>query len=132
MRKQIPILLALCMAVFAFDFSADTVLSSELQELLNSAPAHEQFPNASFYILIDSTIVTMLPDGGYEREKYFLAKVYTYRGKKDLSNYKIRYRPEFEELELIRARTINPNTVKTVDTTQVNDTIPSFYSKAST
>jgi len=118
------------MAAFALDFSADTVLSPELSELIKSVPAHEKFPDASYYIITDSVIVKALPANAYEGEHYFLAKAYTYRGKKHLSNYKIQFNANFEEVELLRARTINNDAIIPIDSLAINEIGAPGYSDA--
>ncbi|RKZ29570.1 hypothetical protein DRQ33_08675, partial [bacterium] len=129
MKKIMLITIILTGMLFAFDFSEDTVVSAKLQELIDSVPAHQNFPNASYYIISDSTVVSLTPTGS-ETEKYFLAKAYTYRGKKRLSNFKINYNADYEEVQLIRARTINDDGVFPVDTMEVNEITPPEYSEA--
>jgi len=130
MRKIIIIVAVFSAILFAFDFSADTLISSGFQELLDSIPPQEKFPDASYYVVTDSMVIKMLPDGGYEKEVYQLMKAYSYRGKKQLSNYKISYNADFEEIELIRGRTINPEGVFPVDSTEVNEITTPGYSDA--
>jgi len=129
MRKIILLTVLLSALVFAFDFSADTVVSENLKQLIGSVPPHSEFPNASYYIICDSSI-TKLTQSGSETERYFLAKAYTYRGKKKLSNFKIKFAPDYSEVELIRARTINADGVFPVDSTEVNEIIAPGYSGA--
>ncbi|RKZ26851.1 hypothetical protein DRQ29_04305 [bacterium] len=129
MRKIILLTIALSALIFAFDFSADTVVSQNLKKTISSVPPHEDFPNASYYIICDSSI-TKLTQSGSETERYFLAKAYTYRGKKKLSNFKIIFNADYDAVELIRARTINADGVSTVDSTEVNEVIAPGYSAA--
>ena len=130
MYKAVFIVLLFSAALFALDFSGDTLISPVLKELLINVPSHDKFSNSSFYVVTDSMIATMLPGGGYVFERYYLAKSYTYRGKKALSNYKILYNPAFEELELIRARTINDSIVSPVGAKEANEINPPEYSDA--
>ncbi len=130
MRRIIAITIMFTALLCAFDFSGDTQISPNLKELIEAVPPAEDFPNASYYILTDSMIVRTLPGGGYEKEHYYLAKAYTYRGKRALANFKILYNPDFEKVELLRARTINADEVIPVDEPEVNEINPPAYSKA--
>ncbi len=130
MRKVVFLMLLAAFAVFALDFSGDTLLSADLKNRIETVPPHKNHPNASFYIIVDSTITRMLQNGGYEIERYYLAKAYTYRGKKKLSNYKILYNANYEEVELLRARTINADGISSIDSTQLNEITPPSYSDA--
>ena len=116
MRRVICIIAFVAVAAFAVDFSADTVVSPETQKLINSVPDHSEFPNASYYIITDSVVVHQT-NSGWTKEVYFLAKAYTFRGKKELSNYKIFYNADYQDVEIIRARTINDDGVHPVDST---------------
>ena len=131
MKKVFSILSVFVILSFAVDFSGDTLVNVDLQRRIEEVPAREKYPDASFYIIADSTIKRMHEDEGYEVERYYLAKIYTYRGKKRLSNYKILYNANFEDVELIRARTINPDGVHPIDSTQINEITPPGYSDAS-
>ncbi len=129
--KRFLVFAAFFSAAFGFDFSADTLLSPQLRDALASVPPRSEFPKASYYIVLDSTIVRLMPDGSWETERYFVAKSYIYKGKKELSNFKILYNASFESVELLRARTINGEEVVPVDSTQVNDITAPQYSSAS-
>ena len=129
MKKIILIIAVFVALAGAVDFSADTVVSPELRKLIDAVPVHSQFPNASYYIITDSTVVRQT-SSGWTKEVYFLAKAYTYRGKNRLSNYKIFYNADYQDVEVLRARTINEDGVSPADSTEINDITAPGYSEA--
>jgi len=123
-------LILIASSIYAIDLSADTVISEGLTKLIAQVPPAENFPNANYYVITESTVVTLSPDGSYNREIYFLAKLYNFAGKRELSNYKINFNSDFQKVELIRARTINGNVVIPVNEKSVNDISHPHYSDA--
>ncbi len=119
----------LAAALWALDFSGDTLVSPELKKLIDAVPDHSKFPNASYYIITDSTVVRKT-QSGWVKEVYFLAKAYNFRGKKQLSNYKVFYNADYQTVEILRARTINSDGVSPVDSTEINDITAPGYSDA--
>jgi len=133
MRKLAWIILSIAFlgATFAVDLSADTTVEPDLLRLIRSVPPRDSFPHASYYIITDSTKVVLNEDGSFEKEIYFLAKIYTYMGKRRLANYKIYYNADFQKVELLRARTINGDKAMPIEPASINDITPPEYSDAS-
>lgn len=92
----------------------------EIVELLKSVPSRDSFPSADFYVVAETTYLRFLPDNTYEKEIYKLIKSYTYGGKKKLSNYKITYSADWEEVEILLARTINRDSCYYVGEKEIN------------
>ena len=129
MRKFAWIILSIVFlgATFAVDLSADTTVEPDLLRLIRSVPPRDSFPHASYYIITDSTKVVLNEDGSFEKEIYFLAKIYTYMGKRRLANYKIYYNADFQKVELLRARTINGDKAMPIELASINDITPVSY-----
>lgn len=112
--------LPLFLGFFSALLNAQNTTPSEVLELLKNVPPKESFPNADFYVVAETTHLRLLPDDTYEKEFYKLIKSFTYGGKKQLSNYKIVYSSDWEDVEILLARTINIDSCYNVAEKEIN------------
>ncbi len=83
-------------------------LTEEVLKAINNTPAHSQFPDAKACYLFRNDEYTIKGDGSWSRDVHYLLRLYTYKGKREYSNFKFNYDTTFQRYEIIEARSINP------------------------
>lgn len=143
MRRFYLILLAIALldsALSAQNFCGTDSLSPELRRLVLSAPTSTDYPEAKGCYLLNETQKTIHADGKYETYFHRIYKMFTYKGKKTMSNPKFLYDTTYQEIKFLQARTINvfrdssgavdSIAVAAIDSLSVNEITPSFLQRA--
>ena len=94
-------------------------------ELVKSAPASDEYPEADAIILLDDQKVTVNRDGSSEFVRHQVIKTITEVGKSEYANMREEYDVSFEELIVLKARTIKPDgTTIDVPSEAINEVTP--------
>lgn len=102
---RVVVFSALILCMLTAGFAAPKTDSDEIKALLDSAPPSSAYPNSGFINLIDEAKGTINPDGSWSTVTRVTAKIFNERGR-SIANVHLAYNSAFENLRIIRARTI--------------------------
>jgi len=113
-------------AALALPSPSDTLLDAKTLDAIRNAPTKEDYPDAKQVLLFGEKTIKLESDGSYTIEWHNLYKIFTFMGKKQLSNVKYLYDSSYEEANISRARSITLNedstfAVAVSDSLQIND-----------
>jgi len=129
--KRIVISLVV-LALAATTGLADQWLDTDVEELMESAPTKEDYPDASAVFLKMQEMAEVAADGTVVTTRNKLIKVLTLRGRERYSNQSFLFDTEHSELTLVKGVTVRgTGRVVEVEDDAVNDVTPAFLSGAS-
>lgn len=132
----LAILASLLSADDELNFLGDDVIPPSVHELLLTAPRAEDYPEAKACWILKREDITLIDDSRYEKDVHYLIKLFTYRGRREYSNFKFIYDTTFQQIEILQARSINPTEdsmvfrASPIPTHSVNEITPPHLSGA--
>lgn len=124
------IFIAVTLLLFAITTS---VFAVNIDEIMKSPPDATKFPDANSIILFSQKTYELLGKGKSQEESLYLIKVLTKKGRESLSDQKVPFDKDKDELKLIKGGTYkSDNTFIEIENKAINDITPAELAGAET
>ncbi len=120
--KKIWVLFLTVTFLTMLGYSEKNKVSKDMLKKINNAGSSKEYKNADTLIIDEKIATTVEKDGSFVSEQYFLMKVLTERGKKELSSQRFPYHKRYNKVKLLMARVIHKNgSWESVDKNKIKD-----------